>query len=225
MNYQGRKLYSFIIHNSTIHNYKQYLCPSHLKQFEVSTSKQAKQKLATLSAELKSGDERKISTALKALHAHGDATIIPVVLELWEGGLSHQNENEVKELLAGLKDTSTVEPLMDYFRESENHEFQRKMLNIFWNSKLDFSSYLSDFIVFAIEGDYLDCLESLTVIEQFESTVPESAVMESQLLMKEYFAKEEPTEDKKMQLLQEILIHLKDFEGESDFEDVFFDED
>jgi hypothetical protein len=191
----------------------------------VSSSKQQQQKLATVSNDLRSGDEKKISTSLKSLHVHGDASIIPVLLEIWEKGLSLQNESDMKELLVGLKDTSTITPLIEGFRTTDNREFQRKLLNIFWNSKLDFSPFLSDFIVFAIEGDFMDCLESLTVIEQFESTVPESAILESQLLLKEYFSKEEKLEEKKYQLLQEIMILLKDFDADGELDEFYYEEE
>lgn len=191
----------------------------------MSSSKQQQQKLATVSNDLRSGDEKKISTSLKSLHVHGDASIIPVVLEIWEKGLSPQNEADMKELLVGLKDTSTITPLIEGFRATDNREFQRKLLNIFWNSKLDFSPFLSDFIVFAIEGDFMDCLESLTVIEQFESTVPESAILESQLLLKEYFSKEDKLEEKKYQLLQEIMILLKDFDANGELDEFYYEEE
>jgi hypothetical protein len=188
-------------------------------------SKQQEQKIAKLTTDLLSGDEKKISAAIKTIQVHGDATIIPVLLDIWEKGLSSVNESEIKDLLVGLKDTSTISSLMEGFRTTDNREFQRKLLHIFWNSKLDFSPFLSDFVVFAIEGDFMDCLESLTVIEQFEATVPESAVLESQLLMKEYFAKNEPTEEKKMQMMQEILIHLKDFDEKGELDEFYYEEE
>lgn len=191
----------------------------------MSTSKQQQQKLAALTTDLRSGDEKKISAAIKAMHVHGDASIIPGVLEMWEKGLSRQNEDDVKELLVGLKDTSTIKPLMEGFRAIENREFQRKLLNVFWNSKLDFSPFLSDFIVFAIEGDFMDCLEALTVIEQFEATVPESAILESQLLLKEYFSKEDRLEEKKYQLLQEIMILIKDFDENGELDEFYYEEE
>ncbi len=191
----------------------------------MSSSKQQQQKLATVTTDLRSGDEKKISSALKSLHVHGNSSVIYVLLEIWENGLSPQNESDMKELLVGLKDTSTITPLIEGFRTTDNREFQRKLLNIFWNSKLDFSPFLSDFIVFAIEGDFMDCLESLTVIEQFESTVPESAILESQLLLKEFFSKEDRLEEKKYQLLQEIMILLKDFDANGELDEFYYEED
>lgn len=202
-----------------------YFCILHLNNPNVSTSKQQQQKLTTLASDLRSGDEKKISAALKSLQVHGEASIIAVLLEIWRTGLSAQNERDMKELLVGLKDTSTITPLIEGFRATDNREFQRKLLNIFWNSKLDFSPYLSDFIVFAIEGDFMDCLESLTVIEQFESTVPESAILESQLLLKEYFSKDDRLEEKKYQLLQEIMILLKDFDENGELDEFYYEEE
>lgn len=150
--------------------------------------------------------------------------MIPVLLEAWDSGMNEKNEEELRELLVGLKDSSAVEPLMEVFRNSDDNLLRRKMMNVFWNSKLDFSEYLSDFVVFAIDGDFMDCLEALTVIEHFEFNAPESAVLESQLLLKEFFGKEEPIEERKLQLLQDLALIVKDFETESDMDD-FYDED
>jgi hypothetical protein len=90
------------------------------------------------------------------------------------------------ELFVGLKDTSTVEPLMEAYRNPAFAGIKRKLTSAFWNSKLDFSAYLSDFVLFAIEGDFMDTFEAITLIEQFEAIISESAIMESQLLLKEY---------------------------------------
>jgi hypothetical protein len=150
--------------------------------------------------------------------------MIPTLLEAWDSGLNEKNEEELRELLIGLKDSSAVEPLMEAFRNSDDNVLRRKLMNVFWNSKLDFSEYLSDFVVFAIEGDFMDSLETLTVIENFEFNSPESTVLESQLLLKEFFGKDEAIEERKMQLLQDIALIVKDFETGSDMDD-FYDED
>ena len=189
----------------------------------VANSKQTQKKQQLLS-DLTSENPKTVSAAITALHVHGDSSMIPALLEAWNSKLNEKNEEELRELLIGLKDSAAVVPLMEAFRSSDDQLFKRKLMNVFWNSKLDFSEYLSDFVVFAIEGDFMDCLETLTVIEQFEFNVPESSVLESQLLLKEYFGKEEKTEERKLQLLQDIAIIVKDFEAGSDMDD-FYDED
>lgn len=193
----------------------------------MSDSKQtsAAKKKQQLVADLNSGNPKTVSAAITALHVHGDSSMIPTLLEVWNSGMNEKNEEELRELLIGLKESAAVEPLITAFRTSDDKAFQRKLMNVFWNSKLDFSEYLADFVVFAIEGDFMDCLEALTVIEQFEFNVPESAVLESQLLLKEYFGKEEHPEEKKFSLLQDLAIIVKDFDASGEAEDFYLDEE
>ena len=178
-----------------------------------------------LIADLSSDNQKTVSAAIKALHVNGDSAMLPEIIQIWDSKLTDKNAEEMRELLVGLKDSSAVVPLMETFRETDNRLLQRKLINVFWNSKLDFSEYLADFVMFAIDGDFMDCLEALTVIEQFEFNVPESAVLESQLLLKEYFGKDEKPEEKKFQLLQDLALIIKDFDTNNDAEDFYLDEE
>lgn len=202
-----------------------YLLLQEIKTGCVSTgSKQHQLKVRQLLTDLQSGDETKINTAIKSFHVHGDAVVITPMLEVWRKGLSVQNEAAILELFEGLKDTTTIDPLMEGFRAPENEGLKRRLVTAFWNSKLDFSPYLADFVLFAVEGDFLDAFEALTLIEQFTETIPESAIMESQLLLKEYFGGIEGHEEKKDALLKDLALHIKDFEADADMDELFFEE-
>jgi hypothetical protein len=146
-----------------------------------------------------------------------------VKTEVWKDGLSSENEALVKELLIGLKDTTCVDVLIAAYRDNSFQQIKRDLTAVFWNSKLDFSTFLSDFVLFAIEGDFLDAFEAITLIEQFENTCPEHAVMESQLLLKEYFGSDENRDAQKDQLLSDIALILKEYDEESGTEDLFFE--
>lgn len=189
----------------------------------MSDSKKHQLKVSQLLADLRSGDEQKIANAIKSFHVHGDAGIIAPVIEVWLGGLSHDNEAHMIELLEGLKDTSTVEPLMEAFIAEVNAPLQRKLVSVFWNSKLDFSQYLADFVLFAIEGDFLDVFEALTLIEQFESVISDSAIMEAQLLLTEYFSANVLPDEQKDELLKQLALIVKDFDQESGTDDLYLD--
>jgi hypothetical protein len=110
-----------------------------------------------------------------------------------------------------------------YKRQAEFHAMKRKLTAAFWNSKLDFSEYLSDFVLYAIEGDFLDAFEAITLIEQFESSISESAVMESQLLLKEYFGESLDRSSQKDIILSDLALVLKQIDEESGTEDLFLD--
>jgi hypothetical protein len=188
-----------------------------------SKSKQHQLKVSQLLTDLRSGDELKVGAAIKSFHVHGDESVIAPLVEVWRGGLSDENAAAMMELFEGLKDSSTVEPLMEAFRDEANTPIKRQLLCAFWNSKLDFSAYLSDFVLFAIDGDFLDAFEAITLIEQFETLVPESAIMESQLLLKEYFGGTENRNEQKDTILGDIALMVKQFDAESDSEDLYLD--
>jgi len=192
---------------------------------ENATSKKQPLKVNKLITDLQSGNETKMGAAIKAFNQHGNEGIIKPLLAVWRAGVSAENEALIIELLEGLKDTSTVAPLIEAFRDEANSGIKRKLTAVFWASKLDFSAYLSDFILFAIDGDFLDAFEVITLIEQFETLVPESAIMESQLLLKEYFGGTEKRNDQKDTILGDILLMVKQFDEESDSADLYFDEE
>ena len=188
-----------------------------------STNKQQQLKINQLLSDLNSGNEVKVASAIKSFHVHGDASVIEPLIVVWNQGLSDENEALMLELFVGLKDTSTVEPLMEAYRNPAFAGIKRKLTSAFWNSKLDFSAYLSDFVLFAIEGDFMDAFEAITLIEQFETIISESAIMESQLLLKEYFGNNEHRDDQKDTLLSDLTIILKDFDEATDSEDLFLE--
>lgn len=186
-------------------------------------SKQEQLKINGLLADLNSGNEQKIAAAIKSFEQYGHATVIEPLLQVWLGGLSEANEIKIFDLIQSLKDTSTVEPLMTAFRKGEYASLRRKLVCAFWNSKLDFSDYLADFVLFAIEGDFLDTLEVLTLIENFESFAPDHAVMESQLLLKEYFGQDTDREAQKDALLTDLALILKDMDDMDGTEDLYLE--
>jgi len=186
-------------------------------------NKQDKLKINTLLNDLKSKDKVKVAGAIKAFAVHGHATIIEPVMEVWRSGLSAENEALVIDLLQSLKDTSTIEPLMEAFNDPANAHLRRKLASTFWNSKLDFSDYLADFVLFGIEGEFLDALEVITLVENFETVAPESAILESQLLLTEYFGQTEKRDDQKDAILTDLALLLKDFSEQEGTEDLFLE--
>lgn len=186
-------------------------------------NKQEKVKIGQLVNDLQSKDETKIASAIKAFAVHGHASVIEPIIEVWRSGLSAENEALVMDLFQSLKDTSAIEPLMEAFNDPKNKPLQRKLTAAFWNSKLDFSEYLSDFVLFGIEGDFLDALEAITVIENFESVAPESGILESQLLLTEYFGQTEGRDEQKDAILTDLALLLKDFSELDGTEDLFLE--
>ncbi|HRP53214.1 MAG TPA: hypothetical protein PLI97_06855 [Fluviicola sp.] len=186
-------------------------------------SKQEQLNLTQLLSEIQGNDQQKIAKALKALSIHGHVSILEDLAKVWTKGLSTENELAMSQLFHDIKDSSAVPVLMEIFKNTAYQSIHRKLLISFWNSKLDFTSHLADFILFAIEGAFEDTLEALTLIENFENLPPESAILESQLLLKEYFGQEQGREAQKDVLLSEIAVIIKNFSDEEGLDDLYFE--
>jgi hypothetical protein len=179
-------------------------------QEEVSTkAQQAKIKL--LIGDLISGDDNKAIAALKSLEANGDVSILPVLAVLLKTDLSDKLRLEILEFMNGLKETSAIPVFMELLRDEDNLSIRQELLTVAWSAKLDFTPYLSDFVSIATEGDFMEALECITVIENMEGPFSEQQILESQLFLKEYIEDDAPKDPQKAHIMSEIAILIKEF--------------
>jgi hypothetical protein len=62
----------------------------------------------------------------------------------------------------------------------------------------------------ASQGDFLEALDCLTIIENMSGPFDESQLLESQLLLKEYVEERAPQTDQKAQIMSEIAWFVKE---------------
>lgn len=168
------------------------------------------QKLQKILADLNSDDSKKISKALKSLEVHGDSSVIKPLAKRLLQGVSETNESEIIELLSSLKDTSSVVEIMDVLGDSEFRPIRQKILTSVWNTKVDFSNYIDEFVEIAVNGNFMEALDCLTIIENLEGPFMEENILECQLHLKSYMESNAKDQQKEY-LLSEIAIKLKDF--------------
>lgn len=188
--------------------------------------KQQKIKVKLLIDELNSGNPSKISASIKALQANGDISILEPMVRLLSSDVSEKIKSEVIEFLSSLKDTDSVDEIMRILKDSATIEVRGKVLATIWNSPLNYSYYLADFVEIAVEGDFMEALECLTIIENLEGPFEERYVLESQLHLQDYAKDTNPKDPKKAQIMSEIAILIKDFSTmDEDDEIEFFNEE
>ena len=78
------------------------------------------------------------------------------------------------------------------------------------NTKVDFSDYLDEFVQIAVEGNFMETLDCLTIIENLEGPFMEENILEAQLHLKSYLEQPGSKDEQKAQLLSEIALLLKD---------------
>lgn len=138
--------------------------------------------------DLQASDDQLVMTALNKIKTHGTIKIIPYLLAYWyksEGEL-HQAASEI---LYSLKDKNAIPVLFDELDKTTVAAEREKIISIFWNAGLEPKEYLNKLVTIAIEGEFMEAVECLTVIENMEPPFPEDQLMDSLLNLKEYFSK------------------------------------
>lgn len=180
--------------------------------------KSQENKLKKILEDLNSTDPKKVSKAVKSLEAHGNVSFIKPLAERLLVGVSEKNQGEIVELLCSLKDTSVCPEIMDIVEDERFAPIRQIMLSAIWNTKVDFSDYIDDFVLIATTGTLLETLDCLTIIENLEGPFMEENILECQLHLKNYLEKNgaslglsRTTEEmQKADLLSEIAIVIKD---------------
>ena len=126
--------------------------------------------------DISSKDEKKVLTALKQLRKHGKPEAIRPLIEVLKNSTNEIVRSEVLSLLYDLKEQNVVDEIILAIEDEYFVNEKALLIAIFWQSSLDGSEYLSTFVKEAIRGDYLTCIEVLTVIENFEATFQETEV-------------------------------------------------
>jgi hypothetical protein len=173
------------------------------------TKAQLKLKIAEAIADLTSGSQTKALGALKLLETIGDKSVLPSLI----GGLKKNDAALTKgilELIANIQDQEIAEDLVEAIRNEKEATIRQQLLTTIWNSKLDFSEYLAEFVSLATEGDFLQALECLTILENLSGPFEEHQLLEAQLYLKDYAEDLEEKEDRKHQIISEIALFIKD---------------
>jgi len=176
-------------------------------------------KINQILEDIKLNDPKKVSKSIKSLESHGDSSAILPLANLLLSGMNKKNEEEVVELLCSLKDTSTVVEVMDIIGDDRFLTIRPMMLSTVWNTKVDFSNYIDEFVEIAINGTLMETLECATIIENLEGPFMEENMLECHLHLKNYIESSDPKDEHKAFLLSEIAIKIKDINETLDTED------
>lgn len=131
--------------------------------------------------DLQSNDEQVALKAIDKLKKAGDASFIPEILAALRDTSEVGIENAISQMLFDLKDQEAIEELVTQLTNPEFAEVRVIMLSACWQCGLDLSHRLPDFITVASMGNYMECLETLTVIENWEK-IKDSEMLENEAL-------------------------------------------
>jgi hypothetical protein len=155
-------------------------------------AKIAKNNRDSVVSDLKSENEFLALAAIEKLKKGGDATYIPDLLSVLSLTNHSSIENAIAQLLFDLKDPEALGVVVDQLDNESFSNIRVLMLSACWHTGLDLSNRLPEFISIASTGTYMECLEVLTVIENWEA-IADQEMLENEILRLQAFLSESDT--------------------------------
>jgi|SRR5690554_1108134 len=149
--------------------------------------------------DLQASDEKIVLDAIQRNRKEGNNKTFAAMLETLKKTDEPTVEAAIIEFLFDLKDQGSVDVLVKALNNKEMAFYDSFLIAAFWQSAIDGSAHLPLFVKKAIEGDYMVCLEALTVVENFDSNFNHEEVVNLEADLEE--AIEAEKEKDKMNLL------------------------
>ena len=171
--------------------------------------KQKDKKLATILSDLKSSDSKKQLKAVKSLRIHGNETVIEPLLDTHLNTDSDELRGEIEALLNTAKSAAVPAEIAKALVDSRYSSMRQMLLASIWSSGLDYRDYLKEIVTAASQGEMMDALECITIIENIDGNMTEDQLFEPILVLKEYLVKNKDEQSAKLDMLKEIVVILQ----------------
>lgn len=164
-------------------------------------------------AGLESADIKNQTKAVGALKEAGNPKVLNALANLLLKNQDATLEKEILEIFSSLKDSSSAEEIVKVLKDNSLSGIRQKMLSTIWNTQIDYSYFIADFVEIACDGDFLEALDCLTILEAMLCPFEERHTLESQWHLKEFMESDAVKEERKMQILSDIAQFIKEAEA------------
>jgi hypothetical protein len=168
-------------------------------------------KLQAILLDLNSGDDARKINAVRELKVHGDESAILPILNILKDAPADELRREIIETLNSLKLSSAPKAMIGALFNPDYRKLRPVILTSIWNSGLDYSDFVPEIVQAATEGDLVEVLECITIIENLDGDLLEAPFLEGQLIVKEYLSQNKSETSQRMDLLRELdaLLQLR----------------
>jgi len=174
------------------------------------TEKKISKPLQNAISDLGSGDKKKKDRSISVISAKGHVGVIKPLIDLLVSSKDPDVHKRIGLLLSNIQDEEACGIIMGLVNDETYKGVRTEVLNSIWNSKLDYSLYIADFVSLAVDGDFMQSVECLTAIENLAGPFQEQDLLEAQLYLKEYHSKRKEESGQKNEIISEIALFIKD---------------
>ncbi|UKN03556.1 HEAT repeat domain-containing protein [Paracrocinitomix mangrovi] len=170
---------------------------------------QKNKKVKELLSLLASKDEQKQLQAIKSLKVHGDETVIEPLVQVLAASSFDSVKYEITELLNTIKSSKVPAQVAKCLENPDYKDVRQILLASIWNSGLDYRPYLGIIATATVEGDFMDAMECITIIENIEEQLEEEHILDAIMVFNAYLVDNNDNDDSKVNLIKEIVVILQ----------------
>jgi len=170
--------------------------------------KKKSQKIVKLLEQSGSKEEQLQIKAVKKLKSEGDESVIEPLVSTFNVTESEDLKKEIIDLFNTIKSTKVPAELAKCLVNPSYKNSRQMMLASIWNSGLDYNQYMGEIAQAAVEGDLMEAIECITILENLENGLNENEIMDALLVIKAYLV-ENNDDSSKTNILKEIVGMLQ----------------
>ena len=170
----------------------------------------SEKKFKELSEILHKGDSVLIAGAVELLRdEHPFRGVIGLLTECYDNSKNIPIRKSVERFMNDLKDQSATAEIIKEVRKPWKDDTISMLISSCWQSGLNYSDYLFDFVEVFLKGDYVTAIECLTVIEEYAHEITPEKIKE---IIKYISESKHPFQDEKKALKLEMITILNRLE-------------
>lgn len=157
-----------------------------------------------LLSNLQSADSLTVIKTIEQLRESGNASYIPVLIEILHYSDNPEINSKIITLLSDLKHSDAISLITEAIQNEKYTEELKDLVAVCWENGLNFSEYLSLFVDLVIEQNFEVAFEAYTVIQNMPGKI-------SQQLLDEQIDKIEEALPNASEQKKQLLIDIIDF--------------
>lgn len=163
---------------------------------------------------LQSNDTSIVLDSIKKNRKEGNSKSFEVLMTVLRDTDEPTIEAAIIEFLFDLKDQDSVPILLRCIQDKEYEYYKHFLIASFWQSAIDGSDELAFFVEQGVKGDYMSCLEALTVVENFDAAYNEMELADLEADLQEAVDKEKNKDKKELLIAFGDVVRNLPIEGE-----------
>lgn len=166
-------------------------------------------RIKELLSQLGSKEENTQIEAIKSLRMHGNETAIEPLVQVLSKTTSENVKKEITELLNTIKSSKVPAEIAKCLVNEDYENVRQTLMVSIWSSGLDYRPYMSEIATATVQGELMEAIECITILENLEGGLDEEQIMDALVIFKSFLVDDKGADDPKNEIIKEIVMLLQ----------------